>query len=340
MRSQPAGLAECDLATALESTWGIATVSMSYLPVGAGSHHWRVDDRDERTWFVTVDELDARRDFPTEPRSGVFDRLTAALSTAHALAEGGAGYVVGPIAGRAAAVVHLLDDQWAVAVYPMIAGETFHGGQALPVSDRLAVVDVIARLHTAPLPALVRARADDYGLQNRADLEAAIEDPTSHPDVGPYAAPLARLLADHRALIVDMLSEYDQLVGVAKTNVDRAVLTHGEPHAGNTMRTSSGWKLVDWDTALLAAPERDVWMLEPGDGVASAAYSKATGIDVLPELLALFRLRWDLSDLGVDVSRLRVSHVNNADAARNWEGVSAVVTRRRAGDVVPPAAWP
>ncbi|WP_432843998.1 phosphotransferase family protein [Dactylosporangium sp. CA-092794] len=36
------------------------------------------------------------------------------------------------------------------------------------------------------------------------------------------------------------------------------VLTHGEPHPGNTMRTGGGWLLIDWDTALLAAPERDL----------------------------------------------------------------------------------
>ena len=32
----------------------------------------------------------------------------------------------------------------------------------------------------------------------------------------------------------------------------RMVLTHGEPHPGNTMRTVDGWRLIDWDTALVA----------------------------------------------------------------------------------------
>jgi spectinomycin phosphotransferase/16S rRNA (guanine(1405)-N(7))-methyltransferase len=340
VRSPPAGLAESDLAAALEANWGIATVSMTYLAVGAGSHHWRVEDRHDRAWFVTVDDLDARRDDPSESRTDVFARLTAALATAHALAEEGAGYVVAPIAGRAAAVVHRLADAWAVAVYPMIDGETFRGGQALPATDRLAVVEVIARLHTAARPTGTSARSDDYRLQNRADLEAAIADPASHADVGPHSAPLASLLAEHRQLIVDTLTDYDELVDVARTHDDRAVLTHGEPHAGNTMRTPRGWTLVDWDTALLAAPERDVWMLEPGDGLASAAYTKATGVDVLPELLALFRLRWDLSDLGVDVARLRAPHLNNADDARSWDGINQVLTRRSSGDDAPPAAWP
>ena len=106
------------------------------------------------------------------------------------------------------------------------------------------------------------------------------------------------------------------------------------------MRTTTGWKLVDWDTALVAAPERDVWLLESGDGTACAAYTKATGFNVQPELLALFRLRWDLSDLGVDIARLRAPHANSADDARAWEGIFHILTRRSLGDGIPQAAWP
>lgn len=324
---------------ALERGWGIEATSISYLPVGAGSHHWRVADRQDRTWFVTVDELRVRRADPGESCTEVFDRLNAALATAHALAQAGADYVVAPIAARAGEVVVRLDDEWAMAVYPRVEGETFGGGQARPVAERLEVVELIARLHAATLSERLPTRADDYQLQNRADLEAAIVDPGHHIDVGPYSGALADRLAEDRPVIVDMLAEYDDLVTAARAYSDRRVLTHGEPHAGNTMRTSTGWMLVDWDTALLAAPERDMWLLEPGDGLASATYTDLTGIDVIAELLALFSLRWDLTDLGIDVARLRGAHANTADDARSWDGVLQVLGRRRAGDVVPPAAW-
>ena len=178
MRSRPARLTDADLVAALDTGWSIAAASVSYLPVGAGSHHWRVEDRRDQTWFVTVDELDARRDDPRESRADVFDRLTAALVVPHALQAAGADYVVAPIAERSGAVVQRLGDEWALAVYPMIDGDTFHGGQALPVADRLAVVQVIARLHRGPSPIKMSARSDDYRLQNRADLEAAIVEST------------------------------------------------------------------------------------------------------------------------------------------------------------------
>ncbi len=37
------------------------------------------------------------------------------------------------------------------------------------------------------------------------------------------------------------------------------LLTHGEPHPGNAMLAADGWRLVDWDTALVAPLERDLW---------------------------------------------------------------------------------
>ncbi|MPZ79263.1 MAG: phosphotransferase [Actinophytocola sp.] len=36
---------------------------------------------------------------------------------------------------------------------------------------------------------------------------------------------------------------------------------HGEPHRGNTITTPNGVVLIDWDTTLIAAPERDLWAL-------------------------------------------------------------------------------
>jgi aminoglycoside phosphotransferase (APT) family kinase protein len=41
------------------------------------------------------------------------------------------------------------------------------------------------------------------------------------------------------------------------------VLTHGEPHPGNLIQVGSRWMLVDWDTTLVAPPERDLWLLDP-----------------------------------------------------------------------------
>ena len=51
-----------------------------------------------------------------------------------------------------------------------------------------------------------------------------------------------------------LFEHYDRLVAGVAGRPERMVLTHGEPHPANTLKTSEGWMLVDWDTTLTAAP--------------------------------------------------------------------------------------
>jgi hypothetical protein len=93
----------------------------------------------------------------------------------------------------------------------------------------------------------------------------------------------------------------------------------GEPHPGNTIRAGAGWLLIDWDTALVAPPERDLWDLDPGDGSLHAAYTAATGTALRPGLLDLYRLRWDLTEIAVCLARFREPHCATADDEESWE---------------------
>lgn len=56
MNSEPAGFDRDALMSALR-TWDLSVSTLTYLPVGAGSHHYLALDSDGRRWFVTVDEL-------------------------------------------------------------------------------------------------------------------------------------------------------------------------------------------------------------------------------------------------------------------------------------------
>jgi len=161
---------------------------------------------------------------------------------------------------------------------------------------------------------------DDFQVPHRDALQAALAG--EHvAECGPYAASAARLIAGAAEPIGALLARYDELVAGADRS--RAVLTHGEPHPGNTLRTPAGWKLIDWDTALLAPPERDLWLL----GGDHAAYTAATGVAVVPEMLELYRLRWAIADLSIDVDRFRRPHGGNADDKESWELLRSLVER-------------
>jgi len=161
----------------------------------------------------------------------------------------------------------------------------------------------------------------------RDELEAACAPDGNAADCGPYARPLSLLARQHAAPLQRLLARYDALVLAARGLGARTVLTHGEPHPGNTMLTAGGWMLIDWDTALIAPPERDLWDLDPGDGSILDAYAQATGTSPRPALLDLYRLRWDLADIAIDVSRFRRPHAGNIDDDKSWELLSSLIKR-------------
>jgi len=140
-------------------------------------------------------------------------------------------------------------------------------------------------------------------------------------DSGPYAEPARTLLDKHAHAVVRALEHYAQLAAEARDRPDRMVLTHGEPHVENVLVTPSGMRLIDWDTALIAPPERDLWMLDPGDGTVTAAYTSATGAPVLPSILELYRLRWDLAEIATYTKQFRASHGDDADVAESWKNL-------------------
>jgi aminoglycoside phosphotransferase (APT) family kinase protein len=187
------------------------------------------------------------------------------------------------------------------------------------------VLGMVAAVHTAPAAARRHALADDYAIPLRDELQAACDPADATPDAGRYAGPVALLVSQHAAAIQRLLARYDRLVAQARAQGGRAVLTHGETHPGNTMLTGEGWLLIDWDTALVAPPERDLWDLDPGDGTILDAYAAATGVVPQPLLLELYRIRWDLADLAVDVSRFRRPHSGTAEDDESFGLLSSLV---------------
>ena len=218
------------------------------------------------------------------------------------------------------------DDRFGVALYPFVDGRSYDWGEFSSPAHRHAVLDLIVAVHTAPSAVRRHAMADDFEIPHRDALQAAIDQADEVENCGPYARATAALLVENAAPIQRLLARYDELVREGRRTPSRAVLTHGEPHPGNTMRSCEGWLLIDWDTALVAPPERDLWALDPGDGSILRAYADATGVRPEPSMLELYRLRWDLADIAVDVSRFRRHHTGNLDDDKSWEILRRLIT--------------
>jgi spectinomycin phosphotransferase/16S rRNA (guanine(1405)-N(7))-methyltransferase len=325
--TQPDGLADEALVGVLSDGWGLAVTAIDYRAVGFGSHHWEVIDADGVRWFVTVDDLDGKRQSVNEPEAAAFGRLRAALATAMDLRDSGAAFVVAPIPTLAGEPLVRMDRRFGVALYPYVDGQSYSWGAFPTPVHRRGVLDLIVALHTAPTAASRHAMADDFAVPHRDELELTSDHNGVRLQDGPYASLTSALLAENAERVRQLLARHDGLVKEIRGRPGRMVLTHGEPHPGNTMLTSAGWVLIDWDTVLLAPPERDLWSLDPGDGSVIGAYADATGTTPLPPTLELYRIRWDLADIAAYVSRFRGPHSGSLDDEQSWDELCSLIGR-------------
>lgn len=319
MLTRPQGLSDELLTQTLRTSWDLEPVTAEYRPLGFGSHHWHVASAGGSAWFVTVDDLTRRLRTAADTRDAAYLRLRKSLQTARALSDTGAGFVVAPVRTMSGDVLTRIGVAYAIAVYPHVEGQAGRWGDTVAPADRQAILSPLSQVHAAPRAAWDGADRDDFLLTGADDLRNALGDLTRGWDGGPYAEPARRLLARHARDLDTMLARRDRLAGQARAQPERLVLTHGEPHPGNFIRTGRQWMLIDWDTVLLAPPERDLWHLDPGDGSIAVSYRELTGREVLPAALDLYRRTWVLTDIASSVARLHGEHGGTEDDRMEWE---------------------
>jgi spectinomycin phosphotransferase len=309
VRALPEGFEVDALIDSLSEGWGIEVATIEYAPLGGGSYHWVADDL-----FVTVDDLD-RKPWLGDTRDAAFEGLRRAFDTAVALQGNGLEFVLAPIPTISGESLHRVDARYTAAVFPFVDGQPGVFGE-YEEPDRKAVLALIDELRRATPAVASIAPVFDPDLPGRAELEQALTEVGEPWTSGPFAEPARAALAAHASEMTELLDLMQRLAGEL-VGQDEWVVTHGEPHGGNVIRTASGRVLVDWDTVAIAPRERDLWWLVTADTH-----------DADPVALDYFRLRWDLADLASFLTFLRAPHRENVDTAKAYEGVRYCVTMR------------
>ena len=307
MHERPAEISDSDVADALARQWALTVQNLSYLPVGFGGYHWLATDQAGSRWFVTVSDLAA----PWVPD------LPAAMQTAAWLAtEAGLEFVVAPVPTRAGQVVVTLDSPHALTLFPYLDAAPSRFEDPVDDGDRAAIIDMLARLHTA-VPQGIQVPSQPLQLTARQAIDQAVASLGVPWTGGPYAEPGRDLLARYERPLRQAFARFDGLLDRVREAGGPHVITHGEPHPGNLLRTPAGLCLVDWDTTALARPERDLWWVISGDQDA-ARYLRRTGRTVNQDALVLYRLRWGLNDISEFLSEIRAPHQRTADTIVSW----------------------
>ena len=331
MFTRPGDLPESAIAQTLESLWGFGVASLEYRPVGFGSHHWQVTGTAGQRLFATVDDLVAKLRTATDATDAAFGRLAAAFATALALRDrAGLPFVIAPVPTASGQVVARLSDRYSLTVHPYINGPAAGpDGEFATDQDRRSVLDMLIQIHAAsagdPL-------ADDFTVPNLDALLAMIDQAARQWSTGPYARPAQELLRAHADDLRALIGAYLDLASQVAARPERMVITHGEPHAANVIATTSGLVLVDWDTTLLAPPERDLWHLADQDPSLPRSYTAATGTQIDDQAMTLYRLWWDLAEMAGYLTLFRSPHEDTADTRESWNNLKEYLR--------PAARWP
>jgi spectinomycin phosphotransferase len=321
VRDEPAEL-PCELvAGLLRRYWGPDPVEVSYAPVGFGSYHWIASHQGDPRWFVTVDYLDPGGSWLGPDAEAVFAALTAAAGTTRALAEQGCEYVLAPVPDRAGVLVRRVLPRWAMQVFPYLAGWSTPDGPWEDPEERRRIAAIVGRLHAATPPPWVRRW--EFAVPGRIALMSALDE-LAHPWTGgPYTERTRALLMETQTSIRARFRRYDELADEIEAAPDPWVVTHGEPHSANVIRTGDDRMcLIDWDTVALAPRERDLAAFLDGSADVLSAYQQAAGpVTPRPAALELFALWWVLAEICGYVQLFRHPHPDSADSTESWRNL-------------------
>ena len=301
---------------ALAEGWRLRAALMEYLPEGGGGHHWVVTGGDGLRYFVTVDDLDGK-DWLGDTRQAVFGGLQRAFGTAAELRHrAGLEFVAAPVPARDCELVRRLDGRYAVSVFPFLSGRSYPFGPYPDEPLRGQALELIAALHQSTPAVRDLAPAHVPGFTGRGDLDAFLLDPGRPWDGGPFSQAAHRQAAARAADLARLAAGFDRLTDATAPARADPVITHGEPHPANLMSVGGHVVLIDWDTAALAPPERDICLIAAGPGDIGR-YQEAVGRALDPAVITLYRLRWYLDDLASAIRMFRRQHRDTPDT-RQW----------------------
>jgi spectinomycin phosphotransferase len=157
---------------------------------------------------------------------------------------------------------------------------------------------------------------------------------------GPYGERSRALIRKSVSGIEELFRRHDHFLERLIASDDRWVMTHGEPHGGNTMIDAAGqMHLVDCDDMMLAPRERDIWLLLYVDhqrpagldnsGVIEAYRRWAGPVEPRDYVLELYRADWHLREISAYGVQFSGAHEDTEDIRAHWRTLNSYLPTAR-----------
>lgn len=323
--------------------WHLVVMQVHFIPRGESAYSYRVETQPGHTYYLKV--VDQR----TAAGQRTVDHRNFSLPLQRLVAEYHSGEIAAPLPqATSRGKLSITYDPFLFALYRFVEGDTLADAYPMPPELVQRIGRALAILHTAQIPRELHLLAAQdsltapFGLRLLADL-ASLSAISTHD--APHLRQLRDTIWPRRELILSFLARSRDYARRASQIETRLVLCHGDPWGGNLILSPAGQLVfLDWESAVLAPPERDAFVYLCGSrsdfAAFDAGYRTVRGESVRwhAEWLAYYAYRQQLRNLAQWLHDLLHEPLDEVQRAHDlemlgfhcldrWEGVEEVVTR-------------
>lgn len=277
---------EQEVLKTLTSGYSIVSKSSTFIPLGEDSYSYKIIDTLSTAYFVkysTYQEVVQR-----------IDTINALLAELSFLP-----FIIPPVIHKGRSSAYMLEGK--LYVYPFIEGNVIQEPNTSFGEDLVGeITDIMAKIHTTqPKTAIEHEKfTRNYGSAfNLLEMDAR---------KGLLSQDVQALLNKHTSTIKSIIEKFEALGEKFRQQKPMFVLTHGDITGLNLIRTKRGLKLVDWDGACMAPPERDIMFIIDNPHFSFEDYRKLTnGSAYNPELKSYYSMHWALESIIGNFNNIR-----------------------------------
>ena len=268
---QPLQKGDALIRSVLWEQWHLEATNLHFIPIGDSAYSYRVEVRQGSSYYLKLVDLRMTTGRRTAAHMEFSLPLQHLVSDLH-LAEASAPLPQLTITGA----LHAAHGPFLFALYTFIPGETLADAYPMPASLVQRIGRALATLHTVQLPEILQRHSPQDSLTASFDADvladlAALEAISAHDAL--YLQRLREVVWPQYEHIRAFLARSQEYARKAQQRTISAVVCHGDAWGGNMILAPTGQlTLLDWESAVMAPPERDAFIYLGYLGPAFAAF--------------------------------------------------------------------